>query len=206
MKDSASRKPLRLWPGVAIVALQFIALYVPGYFAPSTPAMVFGMIGSFTVGALLLFIWWLFFSRARWRDRLGGIALLIVVHAAAFFLADTSAKMVTVVPGIPWLCGIFVASLFPGRRAVTIVAVLVAISMVLSCTILPRKLRLAYCFIVGAGILITFSRSSWLLWVVGVTGLELNRADFYHKELSFQVSCSYGPGRYDPQCEEQRRD
>ncbi|MBF9043583.1 Gfo/Idh/MocA family oxidoreductase [Rhodobacterales bacterium HKCCE4037] len=34
--------------------------------------------------------------------------------------------------------------------------------------------------------------------LVGVTGLELNRADFYEKELSFQVSCSYGPGRYDP--------
>jgi predicted dehydrogenase/threonine dehydrogenase-like Zn-dependent dehydrogenase len=33
--------------------------------------------------------------------------------------------------------------------------------------------------------------------LVGLTGLELNRADFYEKELSFQVSCSYGPGRYD---------
>jgi len=33
--------------------------------------------------------------------------------------------------------------------------------------------------------------------LVGVTGLELNRAEFYEKELSFQVSCSYGPGRYD---------
>jgi predicted dehydrogenase/threonine dehydrogenase-like Zn-dependent dehydrogenase len=33
--------------------------------------------------------------------------------------------------------------------------------------------------------------------LVGVTGLELNRADFYEKELTFQVSCSYGPGRYD---------
>ena len=33
--------------------------------------------------------------------------------------------------------------------------------------------------------------------LVGVTGLELNRADFYEKEVSFQVSCSYGPGRYD---------
>lgn len=38
--------------------------------------------------------------------------------------------------------------------------------------------------------------------LVGVTGLELNRADFYEKELSFQVSCSYGPGRYDPDYEE----
>jgi threonine dehydrogenase-like Zn-dependent dehydrogenase len=31
--------------------------------------------------------------------------------------------------------------------------------------------------------------------LVGVSGLELSRADFYEKELSFQVSCSYGPGR-----------
>lgn len=33
--------------------------------------------------------------------------------------------------------------------------------------------------------------------LVGVTGLELSRSDFYEKELTFQVSCSYGPGRYD---------
>ena len=31
--------------------------------------------------------------------------------------------------------------------------------------------------------------------LVGVTGLKLSRADFYEKEISFQVSCSYGPGR-----------
>jgi len=42
--------------------------------------------------------------------------------------------------------------------------------------------------------------------LVGVTGLELNRADFYEKELSFQVSCSYGPGRYDPEYEEKGHD
>jgi len=37
--------------------------------------------------------------------------------------------------------------------------------------------------------------------LVGVTGLELSRADFYEKELTFQVSCSYGPGRYDTEYE-----
>lgn len=42
--------------------------------------------------------------------------------------------------------------------------------------------------------------------LVGVTGLELNRADFYEKELKFQVSCSYGPGRYDPSYEEKGQD
>lgn len=38
--------------------------------------------------------------------------------------------------------------------------------------------------------------------LVGVTGLELSRADFFQKELSFRVSCSYGPGRYDPSYEQ----
>lgn len=42
--------------------------------------------------------------------------------------------------------------------------------------------------------------------LVGVTGLELSRADFYEKELTFQVSCSYGPGRYDPGYEEKGQD
>jgi len=42
--------------------------------------------------------------------------------------------------------------------------------------------------------------------LVGVTGLNLLRSDFYEKELSFQVSCSYGAGRYDPLYEEQAQD
>ncbi len=42
--------------------------------------------------------------------------------------------------------------------------------------------------------------------LVGVTGLELRRDLFYKKELSFQVSCSYGPGRYDPAYEQQGQD
>ena len=46
------------------------------------------------------------------------------------------------------------------------------------------------------------SRKRGRIVLVGVTGLELSRADFYEKELTFQVSCSYGPGRYDPSYEE----
>ncbi len=42
--------------------------------------------------------------------------------------------------------------------------------------------------------------------LVGVSGLELSRNDFYQKELTFQVSCSYGPGRYDPCYEEKNQD
>lgn len=42
--------------------------------------------------------------------------------------------------------------------------------------------------------------------LVGVVGLALSRADFYEKELVFQVSCSYGPGRHDPAYEEAGHD
>jgi len=41
------------------------------------------------------------------------------------------------------------------------------------------------------------SRKRGRIILVGVIGLNINRADFYEKELTFQVSCSYGPGRYD---------
>jgi threonine dehydrogenase-like Zn-dependent dehydrogenase len=42
--------------------------------------------------------------------------------------------------------------------------------------------------------------------LVGVTGLELSRDVFFNKELTFQVSASYGPGRYDPNYEEKGQD
>lgn len=42
--------------------------------------------------------------------------------------------------------------------------------------------------------------------LVGVVGLNLSRDDFYKKEISFQVSCSYGPGRYDAEYEKKGLD
>jgi predicted dehydrogenase/threonine dehydrogenase-like Zn-dependent dehydrogenase len=50
------------------------------------------------------------------------------------------------------------------------------------------------------------SRQRGRIVLVGVSGLQLRRDDFYRKELSFQVSCSYGPGRYDATYEEEGRD
>ncbi|QJW91167.1 Gfo/Idh/MocA family oxidoreductase [Spirosoma taeanense] len=50
------------------------------------------------------------------------------------------------------------------------------------------------------------SRKRGRIILVGVVGLNLSRAEFYEKELQFQVSCSYGPGRYDDQYEQQGQD
>lgn len=46
------------------------------------------------------------------------------------------------------------------------------------------------------------SRKKGRIVLVGVVGLDIQRADFFKKELSFQVSCSYGPGRYDESYEQ----
>jgi predicted dehydrogenase/threonine dehydrogenase-like Zn-dependent dehydrogenase len=50
------------------------------------------------------------------------------------------------------------------------------------------------------------SRKRGRIVLVGVIGLDISRADFYEKELSFQVSCSYGPGRYDDDYEQKGKD
>ncbi|MCP4745140.1 MAG: Gfo/Idh/MocA family oxidoreductase [Desulfobacteraceae bacterium] len=50
------------------------------------------------------------------------------------------------------------------------------------------------------------SRKRGRIVSVGVVGMNLNRADFYEKELRFQVSCSYGPGRYDDAYEQEGND
>lgn len=50
------------------------------------------------------------------------------------------------------------------------------------------------------------SRKRGRIILVGVIGLDISRADFYQKELTFQVSCSYGPGRYDDDYEQKGND
>ena len=50
------------------------------------------------------------------------------------------------------------------------------------------------------------SRKRGRIILVGVIGLDISRADFYEKELTFQVSCSYGPGRYDENYEQKGED
>ncbi|GAA0881353.1 bi-domain-containing oxidoreductase [Algoriphagus jejuensis] len=50
------------------------------------------------------------------------------------------------------------------------------------------------------------SRKRGRIVLIGVIGLDISRADFFEKELTFQVSCSYGPGRYDEAYEQKGQD
>lgn len=48
-----------------------------------------------------------------------------------------------------------------------------------------------------------FTRKRGRIILIGVVDMHMDRNEFYKKEISFQVSCSYGPGRYDKQYEEE---
>src|SRR5437867_10812824 len=75
VEELVTRKPLRLWPGVVAVVLQWLAWFVLPIIAPDT--MMFGMIGGLVCGLAVL-VWWLFFSRAPWSERIAAIVLMVV--------------------------------------------------------------------------------------------------------------------------------
>ncbi|HET7699114.1 MAG TPA: PQQ-binding-like beta-propeller repeat protein [Vicinamibacterales bacterium] len=83
----ASLKPLRLWPGVAAAAL----LLALKYLAPRVleNGGLIATLGSMAAGAAIV-LWWLFFSRARWRERLGILALTIAATAAVRLVVHPS--------------------------------------------------------------------------------------------------------------------
>jgi outer membrane protein assembly factor BamB len=82
------RKPLRLWPGVAIAIVQLLVMFLGDVVAPDAPLPV-GMLGG-VVGALLIFLWWLFFSRARWFERVGALILMTAFIFATKAIAHES--------------------------------------------------------------------------------------------------------------------
>jgi outer membrane protein assembly factor BamB len=78
------RRPLRLWPGVVIAVL--LVAYKVGLPLHESGGPPLALIGGL-VGGSLVFVWWLLFSRARWVERLGAIALsAVALFAASHFL------------------------------------------------------------------------------------------------------------------------
>ena len=85
--DASTRPPLRLWPGVVIVALQWLGRFVVPLVAPE--ATVYGVLGGLA-GGLAIAVWWLLFSRAAWSERLGAIALMVVALIATPYILHES--------------------------------------------------------------------------------------------------------------------
>jgi len=75
------RRPLRLWPGVVLVAVQWLLRFGIPLVAPD--GQLFGfetqLVSIFAgpAGLLAIAVWWLFFSRARWFERVGAIVAMV---------------------------------------------------------------------------------------------------------------------------------
>ena len=112
------QRPLRLWPGVVIVILQWLVRFGVPVVAPD--AMPLAVIGGL-VGGLAVVAWWVFFSRAPWSERLGAVALMIVALFATKRLLHVSIAagamgMLFFVLAIPVLSLAFVAWAVASRR------------------------------------------------------------------------------------------
>ncbi len=77
--EPTRQKPLRLWPGVVAVVLQWLARFGVPIFVPE--AIPFGVIGGL-LGGLAIVVWWAFFSRAPRSERWGAVVLMIVALVA----------------------------------------------------------------------------------------------------------------------------
>lgn len=85
---------LRLWPGVALALLVLLLRFGLPLALPDTPIFgmesgIVGLLGS-VIGALGIILWWLFFSRAPWAERLGALAVMIAALVATRAIADQS--------------------------------------------------------------------------------------------------------------------
>jgi outer membrane protein assembly factor BamB len=88
------RKPLRLWPGVALAAALLVTRYVLPPLIPDATlfSLPLGMIAVIAgmACALAIAVWWMFFSRAAWAERLGAIILMGVALFATSRLVHES--------------------------------------------------------------------------------------------------------------------
>ncbi len=115
------QKPLRLWPGVVAVVLMWLLRYVVPIAVPD--AAMFAVFGGLGLG-LVVVLWWLFFSRAPWVERVGAIVLMVVALVATKRLVHPSIAggmqgMLLFVYAIPVLCLALVAGAVASRRLST---------------------------------------------------------------------------------------
>jgi outer membrane protein assembly factor BamB len=118
--EQTRERPLRLWPGVVAVVLQWLLWVGVPLVMPGTIAGYIAAFGALICG-LLVVVWWTFFSRAPWSERLGAVGLMIVaLFATSRILHESIATggqgFIYFVYAIPVLCLAFVVWAVAGRR------------------------------------------------------------------------------------------
>ncbi len=127
-------KPLRLWPGVVAVVLLLLVRFGLKIVVPGFQGFSWAMMGGFGC-TLAILVWWVFFSRARWLDRLGAVVLMIVALFVTWRIRHVSMGPLWLLGyAVPILCVAFVAwavasrHLSDGLRRATMVATILVAS------------------------------------------------------------------------------
>jgi hypothetical protein len=134
--EPTPQKPLRLWPGITIAVLLVLVRVGVPMILPDIA--MFGVLGGLAAG-LMIAVWWLFFSRAPWSERLGVLVLMSVAAFATRYVVHDSLNsgmiggILLVFVAIPGLAVALVAGLVASRglatgrrRAVLLASILIA--------------------------------------------------------------------------------
>ncbi len=138
-----AQKPLRLWPGVVAATLILLLRFVVPRLFPDAelfgaPVPLLALMGVMVL-VLVILVWWLFFSRASWAERLGFLALMIVALFAAsriihVSIATGAMGVLFYVVAIPLLLVAFVTALLATRHlGNTTRRAIIAITIFLAC-------------------------------------------------------------------------
>lgn len=83
----------RIWVGLILVALQFLAINVPQWVVPGTMVAFQAMIMAPVVCGLIILVWWMAFSRFPGPIRVLGLASFLLCGAIGYVASDVSMKV-----------------------------------------------------------------------------------------------------------------
>ncbi len=126
--------------------------------------------------ALLLFFLVLIMMMDRGVDTVRWIFLAVTIFAVVMNIIDFLVPTWSNVPGRA--AGLYVNSNTAGK--------VIVLAMTACIPVVEKRFRLLFCLFVGIGIMVTFSRSSWMLWAVCVSGLTITgHLSFRNRAVSF---------------------
>jgi outer membrane protein assembly factor BamB len=135
--------PLRLRPAITLVIVQWLLAYALPTIAPDAAVGdvsvgLIGMLGGVILG-LVIVVWWLFFSRARWVERVGALVLIVAALLVTRMLVDPSIEnagmgMLMFIGAVPgWSLALVIGAVLASRRSGGGRMVVMAGAIVLSC-------------------------------------------------------------------------
>ncbi|MEK6337309.1 MAG: PQQ-binding-like beta-propeller repeat protein [Acidobacteriota bacterium] len=142
-------KVLRVWPGVVAVALQWFFWFGLPLIKPEVAML--GMLGGVVCG-LLVVVWWLFFSRALWIDRLGALVFMVLAVLATRLIVHPS-----------------ISGGLMGRMIIVLAIPILSLALVLSAVVSRRQSRWPRRALLAGGILLGCAAMT-LLRTGGITG------------------------------------